>query len=365
MVDGTLDAVFRVFAWSVNVMLEGTWPAENWFGRKEAMGGKQLADGWSGALCQVRGDWAFYAEVFRFPQWNSVDRMCWLCRASSTARHLSWTDARPGAGWRATRWSHEAYIDFLRNAGIVIPVLLLCIVGFRLECVMVDTLHTVDLGVASHAIGNTMWHFAVKLRVFGGATQEAAIAALNKHPDGWYKTSFSSSSSASKIQGKVTVERIRTSKSWPKLKAKAAATRHLAKYALYLVQTFGRPEDRAILAVCQLLVEFYQLINDEPLFMSASGKARIATVGQKFAIIYSSLSQQSLEAGERMWKLMPKLHMFVHLCEWQAGESGNPRSYWTYADEDLVGLLVEVAQSCHTRTMAPSALFKWMHVYFE
>ena len=62
---------------------------------------------------------------------------------------------------------------------------------------------------------------------------------------------------------------------------------------------------------------------------------------------------------------MPKFHVFVHLAEWQAVEVCNPRVYWTYVDEDLVGCLVEVAESCHASTMAPSALFKWMHVYFE
>ena len=99
--------------------------------------------------------------------------------------------------------------------------------------------------------------------------------------------------------------------------------------------------------------------------MSAAGKAQIAQVGQRLAIIYSTLAQQALAAGQKMWKLMPKLHIFVHLCEWQAGEFGNPRSYWTYADEDLVGLLVECAQSCHAMTVAPSALFKWVHVHFN
>ena len=139
-------------------MLECAWPAENWFGRSQANGGEHLAGGWAAALCQVRGDWAFYTEVFQFPQWNSADQMCWLCRASSTVRDRAWTDSRPGAGWRRTRWTHEAYIEYLRAAGLAIPVLLLCIVGFRLECVMVDTLHAVDQGVASHVIANTMLH---------------------------------------------------------------------------------------------------------------------------------------------------------------------------------------------------------------
>ena len=272
MVKGeTLDAIFRIFSWSVNAMLEGAWPAQNWFGRSQANGGEHLAGGWAAALCQVRGDWAFYTEVFQFPQWNSADRMCWLCRASSTVRDRAWTNSRPGAGWRRTRWTHEGYIEYLRAAGMAVPVLLLCIVGFRLECVMVDTLHAVDQGVSSHVIANTMWHFAVNRRVFGGATQEAAVAALHQHMNRWYRNLLSSSSpsssTASKVQGKLSIERLRTKNSWPKLKAKAAATRHLAGYALFLCQTFGSPEDRAILAVCQLLVEFYKLLNDEPPYL--------------------------------------------------------------------------------------------------
>ena len=83
------------------------------------------------------------------------------------------------------------------------------------------------------------------------------------------------------------------------------------------------------------------------------------------AILYASLAQEAVSDGERLWKLMPKLHLFVHLCEWQAVEVGNPRSYWTYVDEDLVGLLIEVAESCHPKTLAFSALFKWLHVYYQ
>ena len=41
--------------------------------------------------------------------------------------------------------------------------------------------------------------------------------------------------SMSRVQGKLTVERLRTDGGWPKLKAKAAATRHLVHFALELV----------------------------------------------------------------------------------------------------------------------------------
>ena len=109
----------------------------------------------------MRGDWAFYCELFRFPQWNSADRMCFLCRASSTDPALAWMKFGPDAGWRRTRWTHETYLRFLRRGSLAIPALLVFAIGFRLECVMIDVLHTVDQGVASHIIANVMRVFAV------------------------------------------------------------------------------------------------------------------------------------------------------------------------------------------------------------
>ena len=176
MVAETLDAVFRIMGWSFNSMLTGNFPDRNLHGRSSSVGGL-LAGGWRGALCQVRGDWAFYTEVFRFPSWNGAERMCWMCTASSTIRDLAFSNFAPNAKWRSTRWSHESYLAYLRAVGLAILALLLCIIGFRLECVMVDTLHTVDQRVAGHIAGNVFWLLAVKRRVFGGATQQEQIQA--------------------------------------------------------------------------------------------------------------------------------------------------------------------------------------------
>lgn len=58
-------------------------------------------------------------------------------------------------------------------------------------------------------------------------------------------------------EGRLTIERLLTSGHWPKFKAKAAATRHLARYAL-LVDL-----DRRTTLVAQLLVRFHTLIDHE------------------------------------------------------------------------------------------------------
>ena len=87
---------------------------------------------------------------------------------------------------------------------------------------MIDVLHTVDQGVASHVIGNVFWVMITR-HVWGHTTQEESTAALYQEMQAWY----SRTREKSRVQGKLTIERVRTSGGWPKLKAKAAATRHL------------------------------------------------------------------------------------------------------------------------------------------
>ena len=49
------------------------------------------------------------------------------------------------------------------------------------------------------------------------------------------------------------------------------------------------------------------------------------------------------------------------MCEWAVPDTYlNPRSYWCYADEDLVGTLVDIAEGCHPTTMAIVALTKFV-----
>eukprot|EP00959_Pyramimonas_sp_CCMP1952_P387391 8118461-Pyramimonas_sp.AAC.1 len=53
------------------------------------------------------------------------------------------------------------YLRHLHVEGLAVPVLFACLLGFRLECVMVDVLHTVDQGVANHIVASVIWLVAV------------------------------------------------------------------------------------------------------------------------------------------------------------------------------------------------------------
>ena len=61
--------------------------------------------------------------------------------------------------------------------------------------------------------------------------------------------------------------------------------------------------------------------------------------------------------------MMAKLHIFVHLLEWQTQETKlNPKTFWTYGDEDLVGQLIDISEACHVATLATAAMSKWLLV---
>ena len=117
MLPSTMDAILRLFAWSCNTLLKGETPRLSYQGHELQSGGKPLAGPWRACLCQVRGDWSFYKERFDFPQWNSALEMCFCCRASSTLRHLAWSDFSLTAGWRKTLWTHESYLAHLAAKG--------------------------------------------------------------------------------------------------------------------------------------------------------------------------------------------------------------------------------------------------------
>ena len=325
MTSETLDAVFEVMSWSLNVLMRGQETRNRWDLPLRDVG-RPLCGGWKGALCQVRGDWAFSVKVFHFPNWNTAGRMCYLCRASSVDPDLPWTDCRQCAGWRGTVFSDETWRAYMYANGFAIPCLLLLVIGLRLECGTVDPLHAVDQGFASHILGDVLWYSAVMKRCFGGITQDAAVSILGTKIKEWYEEV----KCESKIQGDLTVKCIRaTAATFPKLLAKAAQTRHLARYVLKLVreQADDPDWDQTILCVVKLLVRFYELLQENSQFLSDGAKAEMAEIGQSLAEQYSILAKWSFDWGSKLFKMSPKLHMWEHLTEFQVAVLMNPRFF--------------------------------------
>lgn len=183
LVAGSLDAILGIIAWSFNTMLTGLSPSLDWNGKGIPGRPSYLAGGHKGVLMSCRGDWEFYSNVLGLPSWQSNLNMCWMCAASSTISDLLFTDCSPTAGWRETRRDNDMYLADLEKRGVA-PCALFKATGFRLEAIMVDVLHTVDLGITAHIAANIFWEL-VEEGVWG-RTQKESVAQLMVELKTWY-----------------------------------------------------------------------------------------------------------------------------------------------------------------------------------
>ena len=361
--DGTLEALFDRLAWACNAMLHGKYPSHDWKGKPHPKAGQDLPTrGWKAAVLHLRGDWEFYQQVLGFPAPNSVPNNCFICWASPNVPDLAWSNARDTAGWRPTVRTHESYVAELLASGRTLPTLFR-IITLRIEGIMIDVLHCVDQGVAMHLIANVF----IEVMALGhwGPTQQLRAAGLDKDMREWQKAHGERSS----VHGEITFSRIRTTNDWPKLKCKASATRHLIDYTVHLSQTHMRGGEHALhdqrrLAVCQLLQRFYRIIADGGRFLCDDAKLELPILVKSFMGLYGHLPREALNANVRAWKMVPKFHMFVHLCEIQSFHM-NPRFYWVYMDEDMQKQIKAIALTCHHTTVDETVMYKWVLLIFS
>ena len=182
MVADTIDILMKAYAYSFNIILSGETPHRTWEGDPLQGGGVPLAGGIRGSLCHVRGDWEFFTLLFHFGRWDSATEMCPFCLAAANRNDRAWLDFSDAAWWRAHIRTHSSYIDNLIASGRPVPILfdpIFGIIGLRLGCVMVDVLHTLDLGITAHIVANTIWYFAVIMEFTAALTSKNASSVAS------------------------------------------------------------------------------------------------------------------------------------------------------------------------------------------
>jgi len=128
---------------------------------------------------------------------------------------------------------------------------------------MIDVLHAVDLGVCSHLLGNVLFEMVETHREWG-SRQEDRVA----HLDSLLQRHYKETKEQYKLDGHLSLERIRRGGEWPALRAKAAASRRLVPFALALAveNNSGSLHDRWRLGAVKLLHRFYEVTAGEPMF---------------------------------------------------------------------------------------------------
>ena len=84
--------------------------------------------------------------------------MCWRCGATQASGEFPFTDFSDSAKWRTTIFTMAKLLAYIRKLNVT-PSPIFSIPGFMLHMIVIDVLHTLDLGITQDALGNVFWSF--------------------------------------------------------------------------------------------------------------------------------------------------------------------------------------------------------------
>jgi hypothetical protein len=326
--------LLEVFAWSLQILLGGQWPALRHDGDpldtdRAALAGQPL--GFHGLLMQARGDWEFYSKIFQFPKWNN-GQICWRCRATRTGE-TAYTHCGPGAAWRRTRYRPGEFLKNQARQGLPPSPLFRC-PGFTTEFVCIGVLHCLDLGVSQDILGNVLWEAVNWLGWPGNQANRVHQLWV------WISQYYKDTKAPNKLEG-LTLGMLRRPSEAPKLRAKGAQTRHLVPFGVLVAKALWLhvqcDHTKNVLDLATALLDIHQLMA-----RGFDAQAALALSVRLFTL-YEALCVEASAEGILAWRMKPKTHMAQELLEYQAEVLGNPRGFWEYPDEDFVGQIAELA----------------------
>ena len=349
------DGLWPILVWSFKACYEGRFPSTDHIGRPFPEGSQraQLA---GAPLCSgdipfrfyvygVLGDLDYFSKDLDLPFHNN-HRPCWFCDADCTDN--PWNDFRARASWQ-----DRTVQDVQGNPRSRHPIW--SIPGVHELCTMLDVLHVVDQGVASHVIGNVLHtiiydELCTRQRGAHRVTAKEALGTLWQEIQAIY-TQLGIEHRLHNLKLSMFMhDPAAPYAHFPCLSSvKAADTRHLVPVVCELCRryydpTVERTQHRFFCA--KRLTQFYVHLKHEGTHLPlAAGQAILADARACLAH-YGWLAADANARGKLQWSIVPKQHFFAHLAA--QGRFINPRRSWTYMDEDFMNVIVTIARSSNS-----------------
>lgn len=359
MTPNTLAQILRPVAWSLAVMIDGTWPSEDWQGRPWPVGSRQhllagqpLAGGHCAAVCDVVGDWAWICELFSAPTWASHN-MCWQCDATLQG-DLEFSNFRSTAPWRLTAHTTAQLIGW-QPPGRMCPLLLLP--NFGIHVLRWDFMHSVNLGMAPTALASAILSLCQRGAFGPGALPRKLSLAFSEFRQ-WCRLHHQRCRCKAFSKATLGVSK----NDYPALSCKAHAARVLTAWVATVAVAHAQESPHATtVAVClHSLAGMFSLLEANGRFLREPVAEKFHELGHTFLLAYATLAQESLQNQELRWPLRPKLHALTHILQWTRATHRSCKYVSVFLDEDLVGKLVATARACARPTVAWGVLQRYL-----
>ncbi|CAJ1442588.1 unnamed protein product [Effrenium voratum] len=142
----TIDTILRRVVIGLNALHSGRDPESN----------KELAGSCRFALTEIKGDWLWHKEVFRFKSmWTQMAHVCYRCDACADVNNSShvWSSTSESPTWV----EHDLVQFLVREIGnTASPCPLILCKGFHPALLMICSMHVLNLGLAYDCNGAAM-----------------------------------------------------------------------------------------------------------------------------------------------------------------------------------------------------------------
>jgi hypothetical protein len=221
----------------------------------------------------------------------------------------------------------EAIIRIIERKGILNP--LFEAPWVVTEIFKMDWLHAADQGIAADYAGTVFYYLQAK---FDGTVNERYLALYGE------LLAF--------YDDEEVVDRMDTlqpkfveSRQGMKLKCSAAKCRKLIPFLWRLSNEMCDrtiPAEDAIYHASFHLHEVYKALSQDV----DNASELLREHGTKFGLQYVALHDHLNPLDDRLFRIKPKLHFFIHLC----CDGGRPAALWCYRDEDFGGSVAMAAR---------------------
>ena len=299
--------------------------------------GSWLAGGWKGVLWALTGDLDYFNAMLGTPNYSAVGGPCMHCKCTGTGA-ATWTDFRPQAMWRNTRWEADVW----RNWDERSKCILLTLPGASCWSIAYDWVHVKYLGVDQYIFGSVM-ALLVSMVMPNDANQN-----LQNCWD-FLKTFFKNHATPTPFRylSKLSMF-IRTGK-YPKLRGKASEIRHFGPALLALWSRHQNPHlvlhQRITLMLKQNvhLEEMITFHKDD--FALPPGPAQeFEETANSMLLLLSQVADHFVEEGMKCFDITSKCHMLQELAI--LSRSINPKVTWCFMGEDQMQRMQQVAKAC-------------------
>ena len=115
------------------------------------------------------------------------------------------------------------------------------------------------------------------------------------------------------------------------------------------------PRDELMISCAKCLSDIYK---DPDNWNNASSPGVISTLARRHVIGYVELNRTSSDPSQ-LFRVYPKHHLFIHLCELPLTTGLNPLLEWCYGDESEIGLCALLTKRCHPDWACSTLLEKY------